>query len=63
MDNQSEVIELINLTAKFNSHTLTEEEKDRLDKLILTDEFNMRMFEILTDDTLKRPLENIVNSL
>ena len=63
MDNQSEMIELINLTAKFNSHTLTEEEKDRLDKLILTDEFNMRMFEILTDDTLKRPLQNIVNSL
>lgn len=41
---QLETIELINLTAKFNSHTLTEAEKDRLDQLITEDDFNMRMF-------------------
>ena len=60
---QLETIELINLTAKFNTHTLIEVEKDRLDQLILANDFNMRMFEILTDENVKESLQNIVNSL
>jgi len=60
---QKEMIELINLTAMFNSHTLTEEEHDRLDQLILANDFNMRMFEILTDKTMKQSLQSVVDSL
>jgi len=58
-----ETIELIILTAKYNSHLLTGEEHDRLDQLILADDFNMRMFEIFTDKTMKEPLLSIVGSL
>ena len=60
---QKEMIELIHLTAMFNRHTLTEAEKDRLDQLITEDDFNMRMFEILTDKTMKGSLQSIVDSL
>ena len=60
---QLETIELISLTAKFNSNTLIEVEKDRLDELILKDDFNMRLFEILTDKSVKYSLQSIVDSL
>jgi hypothetical protein len=57
------LIELINLTAGFNKQTLREVEKDRLDELILADDFNMRIFEILTDKSFKSSLQTIVDSL
>jgi len=60
---QKGMIELIDLTAKFNNHMLTEKEHDRLDHLILADDFNMRMFEILSDQSVRQSLQNIVDSL
>lgn len=60
---QKEMIELIDLTAKFNNHMLTEKEHDRLDHLILANDFNMRMFEMLTDQSFRQSLQNIVDSL
>ena len=60
---QKEVIELINLTAMFNSHTLTRQEHDRLDELILKDDFKMRLFEILTNKSVKYSLQSIIDSL
>jgi len=50
-------------TAKFNRHILTVAEHDRLDQLILANDFNMRIFEMLTDKTVKESLQNIVSSL
>jgi len=60
---KKEVIELINLTAKYSSQCLTDEEHDRLDELITGSDLHMRLFETLSEGSLKEPMQKVADSL
>lgn len=60
---RKEVKEVITLTAQYNLQVIRKADHDRLDELIIKDEFYMRLFEIFTDKKNKKALKELAKSL
>jgi hypothetical protein len=60
---KNETQNILSLISGYNRRTLTEEESEKLDEWITRDDFNERLFVMLTDKTYAPVLREIVNSL
>lgn len=62
-EEKKRTIEALQLIAGFNQHSLTSRKKDKLDEWICENDFNMQLFEILTDPDYKNVLKEVAKSI